>query len=137
MNTLNKVMLIGNVGADPEIRHSQEGIQFASFSIATNEYRLDKKTGERQPVAQWHKVTAIGKLADLCKKYVRKGSKLYVEGSLNYSSYEKNGQKVYTTEIVLRQINFLSSRSEEEALRGGEDLQESYPVETYDENIPF
>ncbi len=132
MGSLNKVMLIGNVGNDPEIRYSQEGVPFANFSLATNEQRKDKQTGEKQILTQWHKIRASGPKADLCKNYVKKGSKLYIEGSLYHSSYEKNGQTIYTTEIILSKVEFLSNKAENDAGEGG-----SYAGADEEEHIPF
>ncbi len=137
MSSLNKVMLIGNVGSDPEIRYSQEGVPFASFSLATNEQRIDKKTGEKQKVTQWHRIVAIGKQADLCKQYVKKGSKLYIEGSLKHSSYEKDGHTFHSTEIILKQINFLSSRQEAEGERREEGTYALIEENHDEEYIPF
>ncbi len=99
---LNKVMLIGNVGSDPEIRTFDNGDEIANFGLATNEVWKDKDTGERQERTEWHRVVVRGKLVDVIKQYVHRGSKLYVEGSLHTRKYQaKDGQDRYITEVVV------------------------------------
>jgi single-strand DNA-binding protein len=124
MNSVNKVTLVGHVGAAPEIRSTQSGIAVAKMSLATNDYWKDRTTGGRKEKTAWHRITAMGKMADICRKYVKKGAKLYIEGSLNYSSYEKDGHTFYSTDIVLKEINFLDSKNEEDENIGIEYLPE-------------
>jgi single-strand DNA-binding protein len=104
---LNKVMLIGNLGRDPEIRYSKGGAAIANFSIATSEQWTDKQSGERQEKTEWHRVVAFGKVAEIFEKYLSKGSKVYIEGRLQTRSWEKDGQNHYTTEIVVSSFQFL------------------------------
>lgn len=104
--SINRVILIGNIGQDPEIRSFQSGDRVASFSLATSESWKDKSTGERKERLEWHKIVVFNQgLIKLCESYLAKGSKVYVEGQLETRSYDKDGQKVYTTEIVLRPYN--------------------------------
>lgn len=103
--TINKVILIGNVGNDPEIRSMQSGDKVANISLATSERWKDKNSGEKKEKTEWHRVVVFGKLADIVEQYVRKGSKLYIEGALETRSWEQDGQKKYSTEIVLRGFN--------------------------------
>jgi single-strand DNA-binding protein len=109
MRGLNKAMLLGYVGKDPELRYTSSGTAVASFSLATNESWKDKE-GERQERTEWHNCTAWGKLAEIVGEYVKKGSKLYVEGKIQTESYEKDGVKKYTTKIVVAQLLMLDSK---------------------------
>lgn len=103
-SSVNKVMLIGNLGADPEIRTFQNGGRLASFSLATSESWKDKASGERKERTQWHRIVINNEpLIKLCEKYISKGSKLYIEGHLETRKYtDKDGIEKYTTEVVLR-----------------------------------
>jgi len=104
--SLNKVTLIGNVGQDPEIRSTQDGKELANFSLATTESWKDKSTGEKKDKTEWHRVVVFGPLAGIVKNYVKKGSKLYVEGQLKTREWtDKEGIKRYTTEVVLQGFN--------------------------------
>jgi single-strand DNA-binding protein len=100
---INKVILIGNVGRDPEIRMTQEGRKFASFSLATSEARRDKSTGEKVERTEWHRIVIFNEhLAEVVEKYVRKGAKLYIEGQIQARKWtDQHGVERYVTEIVL------------------------------------
>jgi single-strand DNA-binding protein len=104
MAGVNKVILIGNLGRDPEIRSFQNGGRVASFSIATSENWKDKATGEKKERTEWHRISVLNdKLVEVVEKYVKKGSKLYIEGQLETRKWtNKDGQEQYTTEVVLR-----------------------------------
>ena len=109
---INKVILIGNVGADPELRYTASGAGVTNFNIATNESWTDK-SGERQENTEWHRIVVWGRLAEICNQYLRKGSKVYIEGRLQTRNWEgQDGQKRYTTEIVARDMQMLDSRDE-------------------------
>lgn len=110
MAGLNKVILIGNLGKDPEIRYSQQGLAVVNFSLATSESWTDKKTGERQEKTEWHRIVVFGKQAEICEKYLSKGKQVYIEGRLQTRPWEKEGQTHYTTEIVVSNFVFLGSR---------------------------
>ena len=110
MAGLNKVMLIGNLGREPEIRYTQGGTAVVNFTIATNEQWSDRNTGERQERTEWHRIVVFGKQAEICEKYLSKGSSIYVEGRLQTRSWEKDGQTHYTTEIVASNFQFLGGR---------------------------
>ncbi len=103
--SVNKVILVGNLGKDPEIRSSQNGGKIASFSIATSENWKDKATGERKEKTEWHRVVVFNdRIVDVVEKYIKKGSKLYIEGQLQTRKYtDKDGNEKYTTEVVLGQ----------------------------------
>lgn len=104
---LNKVMLIGNVGRDPEMRKTQDGRPIANFSVATSESWRDKSSGERKEVTDWHNVVCFNeKLCDVIEKYVKKGSKIYVEGAQKTRKWQdQTGQDRYSTEVVLQGFN--------------------------------
>lgn len=116
MASVNKVILVGNVGKDPEVRSFQSGGRVASFSLATSEAWKDKQTGERRERVEWHRVSVFNEaLVGLTENYIRKGSKLYVEGQMETRKWtDKDGQEKYTTEVVLRpyrgQITLLDSK---------------------------
>jgi len=104
--SINKVILIGNLGRDPEVRHSQAGAKIVNFSLATSETWKDKATGERRERTEWHRVVIFSEgLAGIAEQYLRKGSKVYIEGSLQTREYEKDGIKRYSTEVVLQGFN--------------------------------
>ncbi|MFC5863091.1 single-stranded DNA-binding protein [Acidicapsa dinghuensis] len=125
--SVNKVILLGNVGKDPEIRVLPSGQPVANFSIATSE-RFKDQQGNWQDRTEWHNMTAYGKLAEIIRDYVKKGSKLYAEGRLTTRSWDdkESGKKVYRTEIVVGDISLLSGRGEEGgATSGGYSQQRS------------
>ena len=110
MSSLNKVMLIGRLGQDPEVRYTQSNTAVATLSLATSE-RYKDGNGEQQERTEWHRVVAWGRLAEICQQYLNKGSLIYVEGPLQTRSWEDNqGQKRYTTEIKALQMTMLDSR---------------------------
>ena len=105
--SINKVMLIGNLGSDPELRFTPSGVQVANFSLATSESWTDK-SGERQERAEWHRIVLWRRLAEVAGQYLKKGSKIYIEGKLQTRSWEdQNGQKRYTTEVVANSMEML------------------------------
>ena len=108
MSGVNKVIIIGNLGRDPELRHTPQGHPVATFSVATSENWNDKN-GQKQERTEWHRIVVWGKLAELCGKYLSKGRKAYIEGRLQTRAWDKDGQKHYTTEIVANTVQFLDS----------------------------
>lgn len=107
MSGVNKVILIGNLGADPEVRHLQNGASVANFRIATTETYKDRTTGEKREQTEWHNIVAWRGLAEITEKYLRKGSKVYVEGKLRTRKWEKDGIDRYTTEIMADEMTLL------------------------------
>lgn len=101
MAGVNKVILVGNLGAEPDVRYMPSGDAVANVSVATSETWKDKQTGERQERTEWHRVVFFGKTAEIVKQYLHKGSKIYVEGKLRTRKYQKDGQDHYSTEIVV------------------------------------
>lgn len=107
---MNKAQIIGNCGKDPEIRYLQSGDALASFSLATSRKWKDKQTGEQREETEWHNCSCFGKLAEVIGKYVKKGSKIYVEGRLKTESYDKDGQKHYSTKIIVEEMEMLDKK---------------------------
>src|SRR5437016_14664602 len=116
--SVNKVILVGNVGKDPEVKYSPSGIPVADFSVATNE-RFKDRNDEWQERTEWHSIVAWQRLAEIVGEYVAKGSKVYVEGKLQTSTWEdkQSGERKYRTEIVVRDIVLLGSRDNGQARR--------------------
>ncbi len=110
MASVNKVMLLGNVGKDPEVRYLASGVAVANLSLATSSKRKDKNTGETIEETQWHRIVFYDRLAEIVGEYIVKGSSIFVEGRLKYGSYEKDGVKQYTTDIVGEQLQMLGSK---------------------------
>lgn len=107
---INKVILVGNVGQDPETRYMPNGNAVTNVTLATSEVWKDKNTGQQQERTEWHRIVFFQRLAEIVAEYVRKGSKLYVEGRLQTRSWEQDGVKRYTTEIVAGEMQMLDSR---------------------------
>lgn len=107
--SVNKVILIGNLGKDPEIRRLENGVTVASFSIATSETFVDKRTNERRDITDWHNIVVWRGLAEVCERYLRKGMKVYIEGKLKTRSWnDKEGITRYTTEVLAEEMTMLS-----------------------------
>jgi single-strand DNA-binding protein len=123
MSSVNKVTLVGNLGRDPEIRTTQDGKKIANLSIATSESWKDKNSGDRKEKTEWHRVVIFNdRLSEVAEKYLKKGSKVYLEGSLQTRKWEKDGHDQYTTEVVLQQF-----RGELVMLDGKGEKQEEQP----------
>lgn len=106
--SLNKAMILGNLGQDPEIRYTPAGVPVVYFSVATNEAYVDKD-GKRHERTEWHRIVVIGKLALTCHEYLRKGRQILVEGRLHTREWESNGQTSRRTEIVASRVQFLGT----------------------------
>jgi len=110
MAGVNKVILIGNLGADPEVKYLSNGTTVATFRIATSENRVNRSSGEKTTITEWHRIVAFGRLAEICGEYLNKGKQVYLEGRLRTRSWEdKDGNRKYTTEIVANQMQMLGS----------------------------
>jgi single-strand DNA-binding protein len=118
MAGVNKVILVGNLGRDPEMRYTQAGTPVCRLSVATTR-QWTSKQGERQEETEWHRVTVWGKSAEHCNQYLTKGRQVYVEGRLKTSSYEQDGIKKYSTEVVADRVQFLGGRGEGGGGTGG------------------
>ena len=111
---VNKVILLGNVGRDPETRYAQNGTAVTRFSIATSETWKDRSSGEQQERTEWHNIVCFARLAEVAGEYLKKGSKVYIEGQLRTSSWEQDGQKKYRTEVNAREFQMLDSKGHSE-----------------------
>src|SRR5438034_6519993 len=131
--SINKVILVGNLGRDPEIRSTQDGMRIANLAVATSETWRDKMSGERKERTEWHRVVIFNeRLAEVAEKYLKKGSKIYVEGALQTRKWTDNsGQERYTTEIVLQRF-----RGELTMLDGGSSAGGPPAEGSYDEGYP-
>jgi single-strand DNA-binding protein len=110
MSGVNKVILIGNLGADPEVRFTGSGTAVANFNIATTE-RFNNREGEKQERTEWHRIVMFGRQAEIAKEYLRKGRQVYIEGRLQTRQWEdQQGQKRYTTEVVCNNMQMIGSR---------------------------
>jgi single-strand DNA-binding protein len=155
--SVNKVILVGNLGNDPDVRTMQSGDKVVNLSLATSESWKDKASGERKENTQWHRVVVFNQgLVNVCENYLKKGSKLYIEGQLETRSWEQDGQKKYTTEVVLRpyrgELTMLDSRnqsgdsyndnqssgfSQQPAAAMGGGNAAPAPVDELEDDIPF
>jgi len=156
MKSVNKVILIGNLGKDPEVKYTQAGMPVAKFTLATND-RFKDKEGQWQDRTEWHNITAFQRLAEIVGEYLKKGGKCYIEGSLRTSSWDdkETGQKKYKTEIIANDLVLLSGRGEgaaddsgarsRGATAGGNNFDQRAPEPEHaaastpisDEDIPF
>jgi len=124
MSGVNKAILIGNLGRDPEMRYTQDGTPVCNFPVATNETWKDRNSGEKRQKTEWHRIVAFRGLAEVCARYLKKGSKIYIEGKLQTRNYEKDGVTHYITEIVASDMTMLDSagRSSDSGFeQGGQD----------------
>lgn len=124
MASVNKVIIVGNLGRDPEIRYAPSGDAICNVSIATTDTWRDKQTGEKRESTEWHRVVFFGKLAEIAGQYLKKGRPVYVEGSLRTRKWQdQNGQERYTTEIRANEMQMLGGRGEggDAAMGGGDD----------------
>jgi single-strand DNA-binding protein len=154
MSGVNKVILVGRLGKEPEVRNLDNGAIVANFSLATSESYKDKTTGDKKEITEWHNIVIWGKLAEIVQRYVHKGDLIYVEGKLRTRSWEKDGVTKYTTEVLGDNMTMLGSRSaagsgstsemggsrENNSSRGDRASSESYNSATADnstDDLPF
>lgn len=139
MSGVNKVILVGRLGADPEIRYTQSGSGVTNFNIATSENWTDKE-GQRQERTEWHRIVVWGKMAETCAQYLGKGRQVYVEGRLQTRQWDdKEGNKRYTTEVVANTVQFLD-KADKSASANTSDAQPISPpneMPQAEEDIPF
>ncbi|MGH8063454.1 MAG: single-stranded DNA-binding protein [Pseudoxanthomonas sp.] len=124
---VNKVILVGNLGNDPETKYTQGGLAITTLSVATTNVRKDKD-GQQIEKTEWHRVKLFGKLGEIAGEYLRKGSQCYIEGRIEYGSYDKDGVKHYTTDIIADEMQMLGGKSES----GGDRPQRSAPAQRQD-----
>ena len=138
MASVNKVILIGNLGADPEVRYTPSGSAVANFNIATSEQWTDK-SGEKQERTEWHRIVAWGRTGEVCGEYLHKGRQVYVEGRLQTRAWEdRDGNKRYTTEVIAHTVKMLGPAGKEGRV---ESRDQQFPVEepinVPEDEIPF
>lgn len=136
--SVNKVILIGRLGRDPEIRSTPSGTTVASFSIATDE-RYTDKSGTRQEKTEWHNIVAWDRLGEICGQYLRKGKLVYIEGRLQTRSWDdkESGQKRYKTEIVAREMHMLDRAGDDQGAGSGGGGASSSAEPPLDDDVPF
>lgn len=133
---VNKVILLGNLGKDPEVRYTQSGTAVANFSIATTESYKDKQ-GQKVENTEWHNIVAWGKLGEICGEYLSKGSKVYIEGKIATRKWEdNNGNTRYTTEVIVREMKMLGGGSRRESSTDHSDGYQPPPSDMGDD-VPF
>lgn len=149
---VNRVIILGRVGQDPEIRYSPSGTAFASLSVATSEQWRDKQSGEQKELTEWHKVSIVGKLAEIAGQYVKKGDQVYFEGQLRTRKWQDNqGNERYTTEILVGMSGVMqmlgakqggseldsAQRNSGQQQRSSPQQQQSVPPMDFPDDIPF
>ena len=146
---INKVILVGNLGADPETRYTASGGAVTRIRLATSESWRDKQSGENQERTEWHRVVFFSRLAEIAGEYLRKGSQVYIEGSLRTNKWQdQSGQDRYTTEVIANEMQMLDSRGGSASFEGGGDFgggQSKKPAaapagggfDDFDDDIPF
>ena len=122
MASVNKVIIVGNLGKDVDLRYTASGDAIANLSVATSESWKDKESGQKKEVTEWHRCSCFGKLAEICGQYLKKGSQVYIEGSLRTRKWtDKDGVERYTTEIRCDDMKMLGSRPQGQGQQGGND----------------
>lgn len=138
MAGINKVILVGRLGRDPEVRYTPSGVPVANFPVATSEEWKDRNTGEKQERTEWHRIEAWRRLGEICGEYLHKGSQVYIEGRLQTDAWEdRDGNKRYTTKIVAQNMQMLDSPAREPRPAA---RQEPFPAEEPvipEDDIPF
>ena len=138
---INKVILVGNLGKDPDMRYTAGGDAVANLSIATSESWNDNQTGEKKEKTEWHRVVFFRRIAEVCGEYLKKGSSVYIEGSLRTRDWEDDkGNKRYTTEIIGREMQMLGGRRNEDNMDQSPQMNSSSPQPEeglIDDEIPF
>ena len=136
---INKVILVGHLGSDAEMRNTQTGGAIATLSIATSESWTDKTSGQKQERTEWHRVTFFGKLAEIAGQYCKKGGQIYVEGSIRTDKYQdkKTGEDRYSTQIIGRELQLLGGRPEGAQQSQPAQRQPAQPAPEFSDDIPF
>lgn len=139
MASVNKVILVGNLGKDPETRYLSSGEAVANFSVATTEGWKDKQSGEKKELTEWHRISAFGKLAEICGEYLKKGSAVYIEGRIRTRKWQdKDGQDRYSTEILADRMQMLGGKPQSDEPQGSpEPKKGGGSFDDMDDDIPF
>ncbi|MBN1113938.1 MAG: single-stranded DNA-binding protein [Oligoflexia bacterium] len=147
MAGVNKAIIVGRLGQDPEVRYTSNGQAVANFTVATSENWTDKSSGQKQERTEWHRIVVWGRLAELCRDYLKKGRQVYIDGRLQTRSYDdRDGNKKYITEIIANTVQFLGS-SQGRSDETGDSVEFVQPAQTAsfepvsnhitDDDIPF
>ena len=142
MAGINKAILIGRLGREPEVRYTPSGVAVANFSIATSEEWKDRETGEKQERTEWHKIVAWRRLGEICGEYLKKGSQVYIEGRLQTRDWEdRDGNRRYTTEIIAQNMQMLDRAGSVGRDMGAPSKEDGFPMEEPvsipEDDIPF
>ncbi len=130
---INKCIILGNLGQEPKVQQMPSGGAVTSISVATSESWKDKNTGEQTNKVEWHRIVFFNKLAEIAGQYLKKGSKVYIEGALRTRTWDKDGEKRYTTEIVANEMQMLDSKGE----GGNSGNNSTQTTPEFDDDIPF
>ena len=134
---VNKAIIVGNVGQDPEVRYMPSGSAVAELSVATTESWKDKQSGDKQERTEWHRIVAWRRLGEICGQYLTKGREVYVEGKLQTRSWEQDGATKYMTEIIASTVQFLGGRDDSGGGQGNTNYPEPPATDTSEDDIPF
>ena len=135
MAGVNKVIVVGRLGKDPETKIFNDGNMVCNFSVATSEEWKDKTSGEKRERTEWHKIVVYGNLASVCEKWLKKGRQVYIEGRIQTREYEKGGEKRYITEIITDKVQFLGDKGQKtEPAKTENPYKDTPPPES---DIPF
>ena len=140
MRGINKVILVGTLGQDPELKQTQSGTSVCQLSVATNESWKDKNTGERKESTEWHRVVLWQRLAEIAGEYLHKGSQVYIEGKLQTRKYEKDGVTHYSTEIVGQELQMLGGKGGGQQQAPAQQAPQQAPQQSggiQDDDVPF
>ena len=137
MRGVNKAIIVGNLGQDPDTRYMPSGSAVTNISIATSEKWKDKQTGEPRERTEWHKVSMFGRLAEIAAEYLRKGSQVYIEGKLRTRKWDKDGQTHYTTEIIADQMQMLGGKQNQQQPSTAPATSGQPGPDDFDDDIPF
>ena len=137
MSSVNKAIIIGNLGKEPEVRYTASGEALCNITVATSETWKDKATGEKKEATEWHRISFFGKLAEIAGQYLKKGSQVYVEGSIRTRKWtDKEGQERYTTEIRGDEMRMLGGRPQEQATETAKPSRPA-PARDFSDDVPF
>jgi len=137
MRGVNKAIIVGNLGQDPETKYMPSGDAVTNISVATSESWTDKQTGEKKERTEWHRIVAFRRLAEIMSEYLRKGSQVYIEGKLRTRKWDKDGQTHYSTEIVADQMQMLGGKPGDSSQRPSNKEPPQPGPDDFDDDIPF
>ena len=137
MSSVNKVIIVGRLGQDPELNYLPSGNAVANLSVATSEQWKDKQSGEKQERTEWHRVSMFGRLGEIASQYLAKGSLVYIEGRLQTDKYEKDGVTKYATKIIAKDMQMLGGKGEQTSQPQQQPEQSAPPADDFDDDFVF